>query len=128
MDNKQSDKVESMRDILFSKGFITLFVITASKTFTNFLYGGNITEIGIALVKDADFVTKVTMIGGIFNFLVRYNMGNLYSIFGIKGLYLLNFLFEITESLILYCWGTNKLAYTAFAFIWRSSSGCEFNF
>jgi predicted MFS family arabinose efflux permease len=128
MDNNQREISPSMKSILFSKEFITVFLLTTSKTFTNFLYGENITEIGIALVKDTDFVTKITIFAGIFNFLIRYNMGNLYNFFGMKGLYLVNFLLEITQSLILYFFGTYKFGFIIFVIFWRSSSGCQFLF
>ena len=123
MEDDSQKESFSLLKIVFSKDFIILFLLTNSKTFTNFVYGDNFSEIGMALIQDNDFITKLTIFGGIFNFVTRYQMGNLYNIFGLKKLYLINFLLEMTESLILYFFGSHKWGFVLFMIIFRCSSG-----
>ena len=97
--------------------------MTVTKSYSNFFIGQNIKEFGLALVEDDYFITKVTVIGGIFNLVTRFSMGWLYSLLGFKLLYLLNMCLEMIYMAILITIARTFLGFTIFAFIWRASSG-----
>ena len=113
----------SVSSILFSTEFLLVFALTSIKSFSGFFYGENVKEIGNYMIEDDLFVTKVAMLGAFLNFLMRFSIGKLYEIFGIKMLYAINMILEMVQSLVLIFFGKTYLGFTIFILIWRASLG-----
>ena len=114
-------------NVLFSKEFILIFILTSIKSFSCFFYEQNIKEIGNYMIEDDLFITKVAMFGAFLNFLMRFSIGKLYKIIGIKMLYAINMILEMIQSLVLIFYGKTYLGFTIFIFIWRTSFGNVFS-
>lgn len=108
---------------MLSLGFWCLYLVTISKSFTNFYYGEYFKEIGMYLIRDDMFITKMAMIGSVVNFLSRFSMGYLFKLFGLKCLYCLNVFLEMVESVVVIYFGTTRLGFALFLFIFRASEG-----
>lgn len=121
--NSSGLKPETEFSILFSVKFLVIYLLTATKSYSNIFIGQNLKEFGLSLVEDDYFVTKVTMIGGIFNLIARFSMGWLYKFLGFRLLYFLNMSLEMIYLAILILVARSLVGFTIFAFIWRASSG-----
>ena len=123
--NKKTPKSETK--ILFSLGFMSVFLLTCVKSYTNFFFNENLKEIGIYFMEDDGLVTILALVGAIFNFLIRFAMGSLYEVLGLKLLYLANMCCEMIQSLILINFGRSLTGYVIYTFIFRSSAGKRSN-
>ena len=117
----------SISTVLFSTEFLLVFLLTSIKSFSGFFYGENVKEIGNYMIEDDLFVTKVAVVGAFLNFLMRFSIGKLYEIFGIKMLYAINMMLEMSQSLVLIFFGKTYLGFTVFILTWRASLGKPFS-
>lgn len=112
---------------LFSLAFLSVYLLTSAKSFSNFFYGQNFKEIGMSLIKDDSLITNIALFAGLFNFAIRFSMGRLNDIFGIKMLYLINMGIEMLISLVLIFYGDTFLGFSLFTIGYRMSSGKVFS-
>jgi hypothetical protein len=118
-----SSETKPIWNYLFSLPFISLFIVCASKNTTNFLLSCFLKEFGMFYLGDDFLVTLIGIIGAVFGFLVRLNLGPLYAFFGLTGLHVFNLFLEALNAIILWKLAMFKLGFFAFFAVNRMSSG-----
>lgn len=111
------------RSVLLSAGFLIPNLLTLTKSMSTFFFGENLKEIGLYFIKNDTTVTFIALITSVLNLFIRFNMGALYDLIGLKKLFLLNTITEILSSLILVLFAEYTIGFLAFAIIWRCSNG-----
>lgn len=114
---------KSELDIVCSREFCFVYLVTVVISCTNFFFGEFFKEIGMYLVEDDLFVTRISMLGAVVNFVTRVLMGGLLKRFGLKCVYLLNLFLEAANCLVLIFIGASKPGFSVFMFVFRASSG-----
>lgn len=108
---------------LFSGKFILIYIVTVLRTGVSFYYSNQMKLLGMNLINDDRFISRMTIFGFIVNLTVRLNVGKLYNYMGFNGLYCVQIVSNFTCSVILFYFGHFKLGYLMFMLIQRISSG-----
>ena len=109
--------------LLFSADFIVMYLITLLKTSSSFYCSAEIKTIGMLLIGDDAFLTKIILGGILLSMSTRLSMGWIYNFFGMKMTYFVNLLFELLSVVFLFFFGHRKLGFAAFGIFTRISSG-----
>jgi Na+/melibiose symporter-like transporter len=120
---ENTQPAEPVLKVLFSFGFISVFLVSGFKICTNFIYAGCFKDYGIYFLKDDQFSSTMALIGTFFNITVRIFMGKITDSLGFHLTYIINLTFEFLVPFLFYFYGTHKIAFAIALFILRSSSG-----
>lgn len=119
----KEDPPKSEFEVLFSVGFLSVYLIAAVKGCTNFMFSGLFKEFGMYFVKDDLFTSQCAIIGIFLNLITRFFMGKITEKLGIKWVYVLNMVLELLCSSTIYFFGGNKIGFFFFIAFSRVSSG-----